>query len=190
MFKWSVASWDSFYLMTPVYILLSIPPGYPYTDVPTQVANKLKSIKDLVVDNKKVDQVARDKIINDIPVYGFNARYEFSFQIVQSLMRKTPVDLLMKNMDVLAESPYHPVYQFAEIVDQSVDKLKSIKPEKRSTQETKFINFIQGRLYTVGSKRRSVNDAVVPGRHEICILDKHVNLDQWRSFFDEVIRIH
>ena len=96
----------------------------------------------------------------------------------------------MKKLDTLAESPYHPVYQFAEIVDNTILKLKSIEHEKRSSQETTFVKFIQGRLYTDGSNRRNVTSAVVPGRHAISILNTHVDLDKWRGFFDQVIQIH
>lgn len=95
------------------------------------------------------------------------------------------MDFLLKELDTIAESPSHPVYQFTEIVDETIVKLKAIKPEQRSPQESKFINFIQGRSYTDGS-RRSVIDAIVPGRQEICILNKHVDLKKWNGFFDEV----
>ena len=96
------------------------------------------------------------------------------------------MDFLLKELDTIAESPSHPVYQFTEIVDETIVKLKAIKPERRSPPESRFINFIQGRSYTDGSKRRSVIDAIVPGRDEICILNKHVHLKKWNAFFDEV----
>ena len=67
----------------------------------------------------------------------------------------------MEDVDILAESPYHPVYQFAEVVDETAKKLQLIKCRQRSSKEEKFIDFITGRRYNKGS-RSTVLDAVVP----------------------------
>ena len=84
MFKWAVTAWDSFYLMTPMYILLFIPPGSPFTDMSTQAEHKLKNTAGLAVHMENVDDTSREKIIEDIPIYCFNARYEDSFPISKS----------------------------------------------------------------------------------------------------------
>ena len=84
MFKWLVTAWDSFYLMTPIYILLFIPPGFPFTYISTQAEHKLKNTAGLAVHKENINDTSREKIIDDIPTYCFNARYEDSFPINKS----------------------------------------------------------------------------------------------------------
>ena len=84
MFKWLVTAWDSFYLMTPIYILLFIPPGFPFTYISNQAEHKLKNTAGLAVHRENVNDASREKIIEDIPTYCFNARYEDSFPINKS----------------------------------------------------------------------------------------------------------
>ena len=92
----------------------------------------------------------------------------------------------MKNVDMLVESPSHPVYQFADDVDATISDLKKIDPEERSIQEKQFIRFIKGRLYKEDKNRTTVIDAVVPGKHAISIFNKHVDLDDWGEWFERV----
>ena len=112
-----------------------------------------------------------------------------SDQIFYLYFRKRNVDSLIKNVDIMAESPHHFVYQVVEKIDETKEILEEIEPDERSKQEEKFIDFIKGRLYNNGSDRISVIDAVVPGKHQICILNEHVDLDDWRGWFVRVTKI-
>ena len=101
-------------------------------------------------------------------------------------LRKRKVDTLLKNVDIIAESPYHFVYELAEKSDEIKAQLQEIDPKHRSSQEGELIRFIKGRSYNHGSNRPSVIDAVVPGARQISILNKLVDLDDWREWFVRV----
>ena len=101
-------------------------------------------------------------------------------------LRKRKVDTLLKNVDIIAESPYHFVYELSEKSDETKAQLQEIDPKHRSSQEGELIRFVKGRLYNHGSNRPSVIDAVVPGALQISILNKLVDLDDWREWFVRV----
>ena len=73
MRKWSIQNAESLEVMTPIFFLLYVPPGYPFTSVPTTIATALKNAG-VVPDGEKFDREGRDYLLENIPVFCFNAR--------------------------------------------------------------------------------------------------------------------
>ena len=73
MRKWWITNTESLEVMAPVYILLFVPPGYPFTSIPTNIENRLKR-EGAVPDAEKFDREGRDDLIEDMPAHLFNAR--------------------------------------------------------------------------------------------------------------------
>ena len=74
MRKWSIRNSEALEVMTPVFFLLFIPAGYPFTSVPCNIAMRLKR-EGVVPDDKTFDRKGRDDLIEKIPAFCFNARY-------------------------------------------------------------------------------------------------------------------
>ena len=74
MRKWYIQNTESLEVMAPVVFLLYVPPGYPFTDVPKQIEERLKR-EGLVPGAETFDRNGREELIEDIPAHLFNARY-------------------------------------------------------------------------------------------------------------------
>ena len=73
MRKWSIQNTEALDDMIYVYILLYVPPGFPFTTIEEKIANKLK-VEGVGLDDKNYDRPGRAAMIQDMPAHLFNAR--------------------------------------------------------------------------------------------------------------------
>ena len=77
MFKWHVRNSKALLHMTRIYILLFLPAGSPFTEVPEKFEQRLK-LEGVSLDARTFKASDRDELLQKIPAFCFNARYHLS----------------------------------------------------------------------------------------------------------------
>ena len=89
MFKWHVRNSKALLHMTRIYILLFLPAGSPFTEVPEKFEQRLK-LEGVSLDATTFKASDRDELLQKIPAFCFNARYHLSKNyLILSLRKRT-----------------------------------------------------------------------------------------------------